>query len=321
MTLAEMADLVCDKVGKTDPDTQAFVKKCLRRRYQLIWDMHLWKDTLTLATVQNAVYSTAPASAFHGQLLLPKRIERVLAIRRGEDQSLGDQELIHMFLTDPSQFEREGAPLRYSRLHPLAISTWIEEEEEYLQLRSSSTSDVGVTVRVREDAEAGDGSSEDITLNGTSLVNSAKTDYVAPVQIAKPETVGTITVTGYRTGSVLAVLGPKETSVTYARVRLHDTPESEEDYLVLGKTKCANFTEDYDTSVIPGIDDALIAFAQCDLLEKLRQYAKAQAKATEALAQVEKAKNLETRQTTNTVRMVPVVEPAYDYDTTWLTKS
>ena len=50
MTLADMASFICGKVGKTDSESLAKCKEFLARRYELVWNSQLWRDTLTTSS-------------------------------------------------------------------------------------------------------------------------------------------------------------------------------------------------------------------------------------------------------------------------------
>lgn len=96
---------------------------------------------------------------------------------------------------------------------------------------------------------------------------------------------------------------PKDGS-GYCRLRLVPTPATAGTLFTLGKLKIATLG-DSDTPCLRGIDNALIAFVEGDLLERGRQYAKAQAKFTEAAAHLSIMKDVEKGQMQNTSRIVP----------------
>jgi hypothetical protein len=80
-------------------------------------------------------------------------------------------------------------------------------------------------------------------------------------------------------------------------VRIYPTPNVPlTTFYLFGKRVCDGMPNTTSISIIRNIDNALIAYATGDMLERLRQYAKAQAKFQEAIALLEKAKALETQQ-------------------------
>jgi len=55
MKKASMAQFVGDKVQKTDTDSIALIKKFIDRRYEMIWDSALWRQSLGTTTYTVAV--------------------------------------------------------------------------------------------------------------------------------------------------------------------------------------------------------------------------------------------------------------------------
>jgi hypothetical protein len=80
------------------------------------------------------------------------------------------------------------------------------------------------------------------------------------------------------------------------RVTVYPTPVENTSFLILGKRTCPGMVLDADTSILRNCDNAIIAFAMGDMLERARQYAKAQAKFQEAAEHLKTAKAIETEQ-------------------------
>lgn len=74
---------------------------------------------------------------------------------------------------------------------------------------------------------------------------------------------------------------------------------------VLGKLRAPTFTNDNDDPGLTGIDNCLIAFAQADMLERERQYSKAQVCMQEGQALLAQLKRVETVQQAHNQRFVP----------------
>lgn len=74
MTLSEMASYVCTKVGQTDTPSVEACKLFLRRRYQMIWDSALWKETM---------FNAAATTNTSGIVVLPSSCDQVVAVRDG----------------------------------------------------------------------------------------------------------------------------------------------------------------------------------------------------------------------------------------------
>lgn len=89
------------------------------------------------------------------------------------------------------------------------------------------------------------------------------------------------------------------------RVRLVGVPDNGTVVRVLGKAKCPGLADDSDEPVIQGIENCLLAFAQGDMLQKERQYNKANLCYTEAVALLERLKAIEVVQEANNKRFIP----------------
>lgn len=87
---------------------------------------------------------------------------------------------------------------------------------------------------------------------------------------------------------------PKDGS-GYCRIKLNPTPDTAGTAFVLGKLKWVTLG-DSDTPCLRGIDNALLAYAEGDMLARARQYGKAQAAYAEAAAQVQVMKDVERGQ-------------------------
>lgn len=102
---------------------------------------------------------------------------------------------------------------------------------------------------------------------------------------------------------------PKDGS-GYARIKPVPIPQSSGTAFVLGKLKWLALG-DTDTPCLRGVDNALLAFAEGDMLERARQYGKAQAKYTEAAAHLGIMRDIERGQQQAVSRIIPL-EEGYD---------
>ena len=89
------------------------------------------------------------------------------------------------------------------------------------------------------------------------------------------------------------------------RIRLLETPEDATTVRVLGKRKCPAFTGDNDQPPVRGMENLLIAMAQGDMLERERQYGKANLKFQEGVALLNQFKAEETIQQAHNQRIIP----------------
>lgn len=103
------------------------------------------------------------------------------------------------------------------------------------------------------------------------------------------------------------------------RIKLVPTPDQAGTLFILGKRQSPMRQYGEDTTIsnnqifeIRGIENALMAFTEGDLLEYSRQYGKAQAKFAEGSAHVGTMKDLERGQQQQISRIIP--DSLYDYD-------
>ena len=95
------------------------------------------------------------------------------------------------------------------------------------------------------------------------------------------------------------------------RVKPVPVPSAAGTLFVLGKLNWVALG-DTDTPTVNGIDNALLAFAEGDMLERGRQYGKAQVKFTEAASHIGIMRDMETGQKQNIGRIIPYVYDNYD---------
>lgn len=299
MTLIEMADLVCEKVNKTDDDSLALCKKFIRRRYQLIYDSYLWKDSLDIA---EGVTNGASEYGWSNKAVMPRWMERVIAVRVGDSTRLSVEEQSLFFQKDPSFIDRAGTVGGVSAFQQIRPYFWYERfGQDYLYFRSVLGGDNGKKVYITDD-ESG-------TLRSAELVDTYENSFdlvdmdVDTIRFTKDAMSGDIILWGSGDDEVI-VSGP-DTSLRYERIRLLEDPGESVELMVLGKRRVRNLVNDSDAPIIQNIDDAIIAHAQADMLERARQYAKAAEKRQEANAQVAKAIDLETNQSARVVVICP----------------
>jgi hypothetical protein len=99
-----MASFVCNKVGRTDTPSIESCKGFLGRRYELIWDSQLWKDSMTTVTVAVA--------AGQQDVQLGTDIDRVVAVRC-DTTGLTPVQQEAVYYIDPTLFDKYGTPASY----------------------------------------------------------------------------------------------------------------------------------------------------------------------------------------------------------------
>lgn len=94
-------------------------------------------------------------------------------------------------------------------------------------------------------------------------------------------------------------------------LRFITTPQTTEDIIILGKSAFTQLTGDSDSPLLRGVDNALLAYGEADMLERERQRGSAQIKLQEATAMIQKMIDLETNQQTKIMRVIPMIHDAY----------
>lgn len=113
-------------------------------------------------------------------------------------------------------------------------------------------------------------------------------------------------VSGRRATPSAGINLPKNSS-GYCRFKPVPTPDAAGTLYVLGKLKWVALG-DSDSPCLRGVDNALLAYAEGDMLERARQYAKAQSKYAEASAQIQIMRDIEKGQQQSVSRIVPMEE-------------
>jgi len=119
------------------------------------------------------------------------------------------------------------------------------------------------------------------------------------------------TITSRRTTPSNFVNLPKDGSGN-ARVKLLNIPDAAGTLFVLGKLNFVTLG-DTDTPCLHGVDNALLCFAEGDMLERGRQYGKAQAKYAEGASHIQTMRDIEKGQQQSMSRIIPWVGDSYQY--------
>ena len=210
MTKTAIAQFVADKLQKSDTDSLTLLKSFVDRRYEMIWDSGLWRESL--GTTSYSVTAETSEVTLNSTVAFP-------VAAAWDDNQISPTNYETVFMVNPDLFNDSGTPVNYIVL-------------------PNDSSDNAVIRLIRKAKEA-------------------KT------------------------------------------------------LLVLGKLKITALG-DTDSPKINGIDNALIAYVEADMLEHLRQYGKAQAKINEAGAQMGLMRDLETAQSARVSKLIPEVASVWD---------
>jgi hypothetical protein len=322
MTLNEITQFACDKVGVNDDDSIALCKRMVENRYRVIWDKYLWRETIDLHTPdyleagqQDVILHEAP------------QIERVLQVCKNDTDALSPIEWNALWLTNPEAFNSSGSGIQRG-----------------FTLRRNSASkllpdDLDTTIQV-----GNDGTANTITLTGLASIASGvyvPSSYSVDIEGEGNTTIARIfrelwsftrlstgtldscAITTVAGGLSVAVLDDRFTKApVFPAFRLWEPLTASDEIRVLGKLRCPGFTglhhtgdeipttmEMIDgTAMIQGIDEALIAFAQGDMLQRQRQYGKAQILHQEGAGHVANLIQRQVDQAASGIRIIPQVE-------------
>ena len=302
MIRADLIDYVCGKIGQTDNAFKAKIGTYGKLRRDMLWQMVLWLDTLS-------IYTKAVTADAH-TLIMGSQVHRIIAAKTTR-QGLLPVDQAFLFTNDPQIWERNGDPIFFSQPAASGLAVAPATAGEKLALVSSNAADTG-SVSIYGEAN-GVEYGEVVALNGTSTVQTVY-DYTDVLNLSKDATAGTITVTGMTSAATLLTLLAAQREKRHARLRLHETPSATDTLLVLAKRHPPPFDNDSDTTGLPSLDNALLAFVMADALELLRQYAKAKEKNSEGSALLAEAKKNAIYQEARRVTMTPAAPLGEDWD-------
>jgi len=316
MTLYEIARFICDKVGKVDASSLTACKGYVRQRHQMVYDAMLWKDTMvyTSTTMLPVADGLVPATTTYDPVVpLPYDVARVIQVRQSYDgtkDNLGVREYQWHFSVHPDEFENTGRPIGFTDTGTSGISFPLRPlgTGEVITIACTDPNDVGKRVAVIGEAAGAGLVRDDITLAYGS--NSTNYGWTQVHVITKDVTDAYLAVQNAAATKTMLIPGPV-TEARVAAIRLVPTPEytagQSVTLYVLGKRPLRPMQGDNDMPMIPGTDNVLIALGQADMLERSRQYAKAQAKVVEGMELLKLAKDQETNQSAKVSQVCPEV--------------
>jgi hypothetical protein len=309
MTLTELADFVCNKIGRTDSDAVADCKSFLNARYKMLWDSALWTDTQSVVTV-----TTTASVPF---ALMPIGVERVLEVRDTTDSRLLSSIPQNTFLQlSANDFGVAGTTVAFAQVAPaiaysanslvLYMGAYVDVSDITARIVGESATTGIVTVydiHLEDDSLAGTPieSTSGVAASGAQwLLSYSKEPYTESLQALRVVSSGGTPVLASIDYDGTTTISPRR-----ARIRLLQHNTASLSLLCLVKRQCPGLTEDADSPELRNADNALIAFGTADMLERDRQYAKARLLKEEAAALVKQMLDLERNQQANVIQIVP----------------
>jgi hypothetical protein len=296
MTRGELIDLACLKTHRTDDASRSEAGAYVKARYEMIWNAYLWRDALCEVLI--------PVNDVAQTMILPGIVDRVVNVVF-DAMPLSVEAMQIVYRADFDRINSVRDPEKFTIQAPSAIAV----DPDGSQLRFTAD-DAGAFGKVSIRGMSGNEErSETISLNGLNYVFSVY-EYDVVLALAKASAAYALHVTDVSERPLLD-LEASETARAFQRISLLSIPRSEKTISILAKRRCKPLVEESDSTELTGIDNAVLAMAIGDMLEGQRQYAKAQAKFSEAGELVAAMTRLEREQSASTTRIIPTVE---DYD-------
>lgn len=320
MTLSAIAKFVCNKLGKTDASSINAAKDFIRQRHEMVVDTGLWKDTLVISEFDlptrespdtNPYTANASVStSYEEEFTLPYEIARPINIIY-DDQLMAYRDLQSLVRTQPDQILGTGKPVAFTEIEPVALSKLTSSEPFKIQLKAHvNSSDSGKTIYFKGKNNSRP-VSESLTLSSSNYYGAQDFDEVH--YVSKEITAGDVL---FSNGASTETIPADSTKYSLCRVRLNLNPDYVDGetikIIVVGKKRVRPLRHDYDEPQVRGIDNAIISFCEGDMLERARQYGKAQVKYSEASSLLEIARDIERGQSAAISTLQPNVNGEYD---------
>lgn len=296
MTLADIADLACAKVGKSDDAFIALAKRFCVQRWEMIWNAQLWNDSKVLTSVTT--------TANNAWLMAPDPIERIVAVRFGTNRTLAPIQSETVFDYQNDLWESSGDPIRFVNAAPVVSDAHTNQAGT---IAGWAVTDYGKVCTVLLETSLGVQHTFRFTFDGSgSVIISPNSQFIVSINQE-----ATDNLVSYAHGTTNTQLGSTSPNVATrnARIRLLGIPTTATAVLVLGKRRRPDLLNDGDAPLLLGVDNALIAFTTSDLWKRLRQYTKATAELQEATAHIASMVDQEKSQQACQVQIIPYEEP------------
>lgn len=312
MNLTQMAEYVCAKVRKTDADSLAICKQFLNARYEMLWNDQLWRESLGTSEV-----AVAPGTnTVHAQgivLLSPGLFSNIVAARLA-DRALTVVHNEELMAYDSDAFDAAGNPQMFTLMRPVVYQFGARTDCPWLYAQFESESDSGLTFTMQYTGYPADGhysgAINERTAPAYSVYFGTVVAYVNEiVSLTKAVTNGRLNLSADGALPFLTMEATDTAASLCQRIRLVEKPNTDCVLTVLGKRQFVDLN-DNESPLLSWVCNALLAFAQGDMLERDRQYSKAQAKQQEGMALMDQARRVEVWQQAHRARLIPEADPA-----------
>jgi len=302
MNLGEMATFICRKVRASDVNALRDCKAFLKQRYQLIYDESLWRDSIWGWDFTFTPDLVAKPESYGGTYLLPDVVGRLLALRSENEQvrSVPEEQL---YRSSINEFSQTGNPVRFTQGAPVVLMFPPEYPDSDVWL-SFDAADAAIVIRVNYIDANGNRQVVSQTLGTAAVIASS-------VRVVERATkAGTAAPVVFQSaGADAFISAPAAATAWPARIPVQLIPRPTEATALkaLVKKKALPLTEDEDVPELRDCENALLALAQGDMLERGRQYGKAQAVYGEAGTLLTVLKNQHAFQENQLVQIIPAI--------------
>lgn len=267
-TLSEMTAEVGRFIGDTGTTNATKIKDTLNKWYSYVSKQWVWPTLIILDE------SNITTTSGEKRLYLPKRIDRVYFIYTP------DLENSAVFRVADQFFEREGtlagnqgAFTTFADAGELGRKADFSSTAEILSVSSSSSSDTTQTVVLRG-LVSGEEAFEEVTLSGTTPVDSTNTYQDLFSASCDGSNAGVVSVAGKTSGTTYAALAPRERTARYRVLRLSSIPDSTDTLKVFARKRINRLSYDNDVPEIP-VSQYLVEKAISEHFARQRKWAEA----------------------------------------------
>lgn len=269
-TLSEMTAEVGRFIGDSGTTAATKIKDSLNKWYAYVSKQWVWPSLIILD--ESGVSTTAGSS----RLYLPKRVDRVYflysttldaaAIHRHADQ---------FFNRVGTLADSSGVFTDFADVGELGRKADFSSTAELLSVSSSSASDTTQTVVIRG-VSSGEEILEEVTLSGTTPVDTTNTYSDLYSVSCDGSNAGVISVSGKVSATTYAALAPRERTARYRVLRISGIPSSAETLKIFGRKRVNRLSYDNDVPEIP-VSQVLVEKAAAEHFARQRKWAEASA--------------------------------------------
>lgn len=333
MTLDEAANYVCKKVRRQDATSIVRCKEYLQQRAEMVWNDQLWKESLAETFIAYSPDTLNTSSFYHstdGILRLPIGCEKVIAIRESAWDYAGAPQANVLGGLVPVQWEdafadefewlgKEGTARKFIILPPCVYAF-----QPNNNAANGSGSSIGVSLDMTNhftDAEAsvsmvyvdaygnhktysGRYQSSPFFGGGTGMLACQVNDFAKGSSLQAWTLRFYIFGTGYDTVRAITFTTDAGQAPKQSRIKLINRPDRDSYYRILCKREFPGWLELVDAPMQSSVN-ALLAFAQGDMLQHMFQYGMAKECFSEGEALLEQLKRVETVQQAHRQRIIP----------------